>query len=230
MQPTVLSMAGRTCLWTGFIIGAVAAVAWLDSGWQHPKTKHARPTKVDDQQLRASDFTSAGVEVAASIAETNRSWPIWSTIPWGTYSLGLLLGIVGGVMIHCSKRQTDRARLDNADGLPQVRQRLGELVERLENLNAGLDAMKPQQILDFIEQHCQESFDSFAHHRLALADHFGLTAYAQVMSEVASAERFTNRAWSAAADGYIDEVQASIQRALAHITLAAQLFGEIDQR
>ena len=39
-----------------------------------------------------------------------------------------------------------------------------------------------------------------------MIDQFGLEAYARVMTRFASAERNINRAWSASADGYRDEV------------------------
>ena len=46
---------------------------------------------------------------------------------------------------------------------------------------------------------------------------FDLKTYADVMTEFASAERSINRAWSAAADGYIDEINLCIDRSYDHL-------------
>jgi len=43
----------------------------------------------------------------------------------------------------------------------------------------------------------------------------GLQAYADVMSSFAAGERYLNRVWSASADGYIDEVNAYMEKAQA---------------
>jgi len=53
---------------------------------------------------------------------------------------------------------------------------------------------------------------------------FGLPAYAGIMTEFATAERSINRAWSASADGYIDEVWLSLDRAQRRMHRAKELF------
>ena len=52
-------------------------------------------------------------------------------------------------------------------------------------------------------------------------------AYADVMSHFAAAERYLNRVWSCAADGYIDEAHTYIGRARVQFLEALQRFEEL---
>ncbi len=69
---------------------------------------------------------------------------------------------------------------------------------------------------------------TFADSRQALVKRFGLEVYADVMTEFASAERYVNRSWSAAADGYVDEVAASLARANKHLQNTKMLMTEAE--
>jgi len=57
---------------------------------------------------------------------------------------------------------------------------------------------------------------------------YGLQSYADLMSAFACGERYVNRAWSASADGYIDEVRASLDTALAQLTKAKNLLAQYE--
>jgi hypothetical protein len=63
-----------------------------------------------------------------------------------------------------------------------------------------------------------EDFAMFVDARESIAHRYGLSAYADVMSCFAAGERYLNRVWSASADGYIDEVNAYLDRALEQFT------------
>ncbi len=63
-----------------------------------------------------------------------------------------------------------------------------------------------------------EDFAMFVDARESIAHRYGLSAYTDVMSCFAAGERYLNRVWSASADGYIDEVNAYLDRALEQFT------------
>lgn len=179
-------------------------------------------------------FLTAAVATVAWLPPTPlgtpTDWAPWATIPWVVYSLGIAVGAGGCVAIHTSKRQRVHERKQGGDQLNALRAHMAGLVDRLQRLADTVPSTVPESVLDFIEDECQPLFHEFADCRMTIADHYGLSAFAQIMSEVASAERFINRAWSAAADGYLDEVDACVLRALSHIQLAANLFATVDQR
>jgi len=54
---------------------------------------------------------------------------------------------------------------------------------------------------------------SFVENRTSLIDALGMSVYAGIMSTFSPGERALNRAWSAATDGYRDEVLASVAKA-----------------
>ncbi len=58
-----------------------------------------------------------------------------------------------------------------------------------------------------------EDLNTFVQTRQSIAHTYGLGAYADVMSCFAAGERYLNRVWSASADGYIDEVNAYLEKA-----------------
>jgi hypothetical protein len=64
-----------------------------------------------------------------------------------------------------------------------------------------------------IDELFAEDLATFVEARESLSHIHGLQVYADVMSHFASAERYLNRAWSASADGYLDEVTAYLDRA-----------------
>jgi len=76
-----------------------------------------------------------------------------------------------------------------------------------------------------IDERLSDDLARFAELRESLIDAFGLADLAAVMTEFALAERTINRIWSASADGYVDEVDACLQRAAAHLDLA---IGRLD--
>ncbi|MEM7317340.1 MAG: hypothetical protein AAF497_29800, partial [Planctomycetota bacterium] len=81
----------------------------------------------------------------------------------------------------------------------------------------------PNELLNVIDGQCSDRFSEFVEARQALVKRFSLRVYAEVMTEFASAERYVNRCWSAAADGYVDEVAASLTRASRHLAQAREL-------
>jgi hypothetical protein len=146
----------------------------------------------------------------------------WATIPWPWYAAGMLMGITGIVLLRLAMRQGHSDDAKTAAEYSVVRQSLetisivvGRLCDQTEHL--------PSAVLRCIDDQCAEPFTAFADSRSSLVRKFGLKVYADVMTEFASAERYVNRSWSAAADGYIDEVKASLLRANLHLQKANEL-------
>lgn len=53
---------------------------------------------------------------------------------------------------------------------------------------------------------------AFVEARESIAHACGMQAYAEIMSHFAAGERYLNRVWSCAADGYIDEAHTFVSR------------------
>jgi uncharacterized membrane-anchored protein YhcB (DUF1043 family) len=159
-----------------------------------------------------------------SVSRLEVSEAKWSTIPWHWYALSMLVGIAGAVLLQIARRQTrtDESRtLAEFSVLQKSLQQLNDVVSQL----AAAESRRPAEVLRVIDQQCTKPFHEFAEARMALVRRFGLQKYAEIMTQFASAERYVNRSWSAAADGYVDEVDASIRRAAQHLQETQRLLN-----
>ena len=87
----------------------------------------------------------------------------------------------------------------------------------------------PSEVVHFIDTQCVDPLAEFADSRQAMVKRFGMKVYADVMTEFASAERMVNRSWSAAADGYVDEVDKCLKMACEHFARADELLTAAEQ-
>lgn len=137
----------------------------------------------------------------------------WSTIPWGMYAAGAVIGIVGVVLIRKDRASKSAASADSESDFETVRDSLGRVAEKMSGLCEKLDKMTCEDVLTYIDEQCVPPCAEFADGRQVLVNRFGTAVFAAVMTEFASGERYMNRAWSASADGYVDEVEKSLEYA-----------------
>ena len=96
-------------------------------------------------------------------------------------------------------------------------------------LRSQVAIAEPGDVTAYIDDNLVELFADFGDARNALIQQFGLSGFADVMTQFASGERFVNRAWSASADGYMDEASASLERAESHLQRAQQQMQELHE-
>jgi hypothetical protein len=181
---------------------------------------YSEPAEQDRKIVKSygkKDFTAKRTSLIAN------KWP---TVNWTWYGLSLVVGVIGVVLLRRSSKSsiTESARVSEeyailTGSLAELRQRIGELKTNLQKLD-------PHDVVEFIDEKCAEPFSDFADARNALIQRFGLPAFAEIMTQFASGERYLNRAWSAAADGYMHEASDSINRSHAHITRASELVAK----
>lgn len=152
----------------------------------------------------------------------------WPTVNWPWYALSMVFGLAGVVLLRKSSKSAVTESTRVAEEYSVVTTKLEELTGRIGELHANLDRLAPQDVVNFIDEMCFQPFADFADARNALVQRFGLHAFAEVMTQFASAERFLNRAWSAAADGYMNETKDSVNRSNAHITRARDLLKKYE--
>ncbi len=146
----------------------------------------------------------------------------WSTVPWGWYGGSMLVGVCGVIMLRASMNIAagDSATVDaNVSTLGSC---MDQLLVHIGELRSTLADSAPLDVVHFIDEKCAGPFSDFADARYALVQLYGLQAFAEIMTQFASGERFVNRAWSAAADGYMEEAGASLERAEGHLQRASE--------
>ncbi len=152
----------------------------------------------------------------------------WMTIPWLWYALSMAVGMSGVVLLRAAARSDRDDHQATEAQYSAIQVSLRQLVTVVQNLCEHEGEVQPAEVIRRIDHECVEPFADFADARNSLMKRFGLQTYADVMTQFASAERYVNRAWSAAADGYIDEVSASLDRAREYLQQAEQLVQSAD--
>ena len=170
-------------------------------------------------------FLAAAFVSVSHLEDTDNKW---ATIDWTWYVASIAVGVVGIVLVRLAKQD------ENADETRTAFE-YSVIQSSLAKISAGVGTLcdtkqtAPDDVLNYIDNEIVEPFADFAEARQSLVKRFGMSVYANVMTEFASAERYVNRTWSAAADGYIDEVNASINRANQHLTTANQLLQDAER-
>lgn len=150
----------------------------------------------------------------------------WSTIKWAWYAAAMACGVVGIVILRSADKEDQRDEHKTDAEYSVVVQSLETLVTVVGRLCQS--QLAPGAVVRAIDDECAEPFSEFAESRQALVKRFGMKVYADVMTEFASAERYVNRSWSAAADGYVDEVASSLNRADGHLQQAQLLLRQAE--
>jgi hypothetical protein len=157
-----------------------------------------------------------------AVRNTENAASPWSTISWPAYCAALGVAVIGVVLLRSTKRTARLGSRTHADDVEQMDAALRRLSEQLQAWRT--DEAKPS-VHDMhrqIDQRLSDDLALFANLRESLIDAFGLQNYAAIMTEFALAERTINRMWSASADGYVDEVELCLERAVEHVGAAIQ--------
>ena len=134
-------------------------------------------------------------------------------VDWAIAIPFLVVGAIGVALVQLAKR-AERSAVDTVQAnLQSVDESLARLVSNTAKLDAEKDSIAVGDIRHRIDETFMEDLDTFVSARESISHAFGLQAYADVMSEFATGERYLNRAWSASTDGYIEEVHDYLGRA-----------------
>jgi hypothetical protein len=147
----------------------------------------------------------------------------WTTISWPAYGVAIAVAVAGVVQLRLTKNRLREATEDHAANVDELAAVLGRVRKRLAEWQTDDNQLDVYAVHHRIEEHLADDLATFADRRESLIDAFGLEHYANIMTEFALAERTINRMWSASADGYIDEVNACLTRAIEHLDAATSL-------
>lgn len=145
-------------------------------------------------------------------------------VDWPLLVGALAPGVLGLVLVRVAKAQEAGDVQRRTASLQKLETSMGEIVRLVDALWDEREEVGAYDFKDRIDAELVGPIGEFVEAREAMIDAFGLQAYADVMSEFASAERFLNRAWSASTDGYIDEVTRSLERSREQFHSAAQKY------
>ena len=149
----------------------------------------------------------------------------WATIEWGWYGVMFAIGLIGLFLFRTSSGGAGALREKLETDLATIQTRLDSIVAKLGGIQKDRQAIGVYDVHSWIDDTLVEDLSGFVEAREALIKIYGLQQYADVMSRFALGERNVNRAWSASADGYIDEVWRSVDRAESEMAAAQSLLA-----
>ena len=161
-------------------------------------------------------FGSAFVAVRHADAEQLE----WQTIEWGWYAVAFAVGLIGVILLRVTAKSTGtQAHKLDAD-LVAMKSSLASLVDKLTAMTTGRNDIGVYDVHGRIDDELMVDLNTFVEARESLIHLYGLQPYADLMNRFALSERNINRAWSASADGYIDEVWICMERARQEMSAA----------
>ncbi|QDV65650.1 hypothetical protein [Crateriforma conspicua] len=137
---------------------------------------------------------------------------------WPVFVVAWLVAVAGLVMWRRDLAESHQHHDDTTShGQPGVQtfdalRLMDAMTSEIAVASAGTDAKDPA-FLDRLDRLMQEHIEPFVDQRQRLIRQLGLQKASEVLVAVAVGERLINRSWSAAADGYPDEANASLAEA-----------------
>lgn len=135
------------------------------------------------------------------------------TVDWTFYVPAALVGAAGVILLRrtaagdAAHVETVRSNIATLEGC------LSRLTRKLSELNGSKEKIFVYDVHKRIDGELLTDLVDFADAREAMIHGIGLQEYANVMDNFARGERYINRAWSASADGYVDETWACMHQA-----------------
>jgi hypothetical protein len=200
---------GQLLMWVGFLSGALATVFYLPSDG----VAFAKQRLTEAPAAKEVDAMGLPQAVAAHQPEFENSWKL---IPWPWYGVSLAVCLTGVILIRLSKLRRAGLTRREAVQFDTIGESIESLVYETSILRNQVGKLAPGKIVQFIDGELADDLRTFAEGRESIIPRFGLAVYADVMTQFAAGERYINRAWSAAVDGYVDEAADCVKRAETH--------------
>lgn len=139
---------------------------------------------------------------------------------------GLLIAIAG-LEVWYGRLSQDRALENVADDndtkSPTVL--LGHIIASIDEFESQIESAEPESLTEHVDQLLTDYVLPFIDARQKVIDRLGIKSAAEILVTAAFAERMLNRAWSAAADGYLAEAQSAYDDSAAAFRQTEQLLS-----
>ena len=149
------------------------------------------------------------------------------SVNWVRYGICAALMLVGMVIVRRSRAVHARgAGEKHIADIETLRTSLASLIGKVSSFESASGDEEQLAVHHRIDAELMEDIDTFVEARESMIPKLGMQRYADIMSPFANGERLLNRAWSASADGYVDEVRTCITGARVQLERAAELLGD----
>jgi len=160
------------------------------------------------------------VGALAAIAAPDRVHMVWFVPAAVVAAAGVALA-----RLAARKEAGDATRVEGNFAI--LDEALGRIVNNARSLDASKASLDVYALPPKIDSTFLADIAAFAGAREAILHIWGSRAYADVMTPFAAGERYLNRAWSTAADGYIDEAHACLGAAREQLEAALAILESL---
>ena len=140
------------------------------------------------------------------------------TVMWSYFAAAMAIGAAGVIIMRVGRRRAGTSQTKLTENIQSIETALERIVNNITSLNSQKQSINTYSIHHKIDEIFCVDLLNFINARESIAYVYGLNAYGEVMSSFAAGERYLNRVWSASADGYIDEVNAYLDKAQVQFT------------
>lgn len=145
------------------------------------------------------------------------------TVDWLHYGVCAGLMLAGMLALRAARSAALEQAGDQHDAdIAVLRSSLDSLIEKVRAFETVESDEGQLTIHCRIDEELMEDIDTFVEARESMIPRLGMQRYADIMSPFANGERLLNRAWSASADGYVDEVRSCVATARLELEKAAE--------
>lgn len=176
---------------------------------------------IDSEAAVKFVYDRDGTQTTSEVTALNA----WKTVDWTWYLVSAAICFVGVCFLRIGKRITASADEHSGTNVKQIKANLADAIKNTEDLDKAISKLSPRQILNFIEEKLLDDLRDFADGRDSITAEHGLEVFANVMTQFAAGERAINRAWSASADGYVQEAETCVQHGLTMLKSAQDLLN-----
>jgi len=148
-------------------------------------------------------------------------------INWFAFALFVIAGIVGVTLVRVAMHKHAKGEDKLSNDIGVVDKSIHSLVTNMEAFSKDKENIEVYDLHEKIDELFVEDLDSFAEARESIIHIYDLQRYADLMSHFAAGERYLNRAWSASADGYIDEAHIYIDKSAEQFKITRDHFDQL---
>ena len=147
------------------------------------------------------------------------------SMDWFYFLPTMAFGIIGVALLRLHKVRGRESAQVVEQNLQVLDEKLRAILTLIGTLNEDKENIDVYDLPEAIDREIMGPVNAFVEVREAIAHRHGLQAYADVMSPFSAGERYLNRVWSSAADGYIREAHEYLEKSETQFGTAQEIFA-----
>lgn len=146
------------------------------------------------------------------------------TVNWGFFIPAMAVGVAGVVILRVTIKKHKKGAGKVGADIQNIEKSLSNIVRNMTTFSRDKKNINVYDIHGKIDDLFIDDIETFLEARESIIHQYDMQSYADMMNHFAAGERYLNRSWSASADGYVDESNASVEKSLEQFAIAQDHF------